>query len=125
MINVPAGASHDPGSSGDGAPRLMQTIQNADLSLDAKFDSAVSAQFQEQGAIVEQDSTHYVYASIVQNSFETDFVVKTVSGAYGHDERELRDLQQAVDHRCESRAPGTAGRSATPTTDSAGPRPRP
>jgi regulation of enolase protein 1 (concanavalin A-like superfamily) len=81
VINVPAGASHDPGSSGDGAPRLMQTIQNADLSLDAKFDSSVSAQFQEQGVIVEQDSTHYVYASIVQNSFETDFVVKTVSGA--------------------------------------------
>jgi regulation of enolase protein 1 (concanavalin A-like superfamily) len=80
VINVPAGASHDPGSSGDGAPRLMQTIQNADLSLDAKFDSSVSAQFQEQGVIVEQDSTHYVYASIVQNSFETDFVVKTVSG---------------------------------------------
>ena len=98
VINVPAGASHDPGSSGDGAPRLMQTIQNADLSLDAKFDSSVSAQFQEQGVIVEQDSTHYVYAGIVQNSFETAFVVKTVSVRRSRHGRERRDLQQAVDH---------------------------
>jgi regulation of enolase protein 1 (concanavalin A-like superfamily) len=80
VISVPGGASHDPASSGNGAPRVMQTIQNAGLSLDAKFDSSVSAQFQEQGVVVEQDSTHYVYAAIVQNYFETQFVVKTVSG---------------------------------------------
>jgi regulation of enolase protein 1 (concanavalin A-like superfamily) len=80
VINVPAGSNHDPATSGDGAPRIMQTVANRDLSVDAKFDSQVTAQFQEQGVIVEQDSTHYVYASIVQNSFETAFAVKTVSG---------------------------------------------
>ncbi len=81
VINVPGGSPHDPAASGDGAPRIVQTIQNTDLSLDAKFDSSVSQQFQEQGVVVEQDSTHYLYAAIVQNWFETDFVVKTVAGA--------------------------------------------
>ena len=59
----------------------MQTIANANLSVDAKFDSSVTQQFQEQGVVVEQDSTHYIYAAIVQNFFQTAFVVKTVSGA--------------------------------------------
>jgi regulation of enolase protein 1 (concanavalin A-like superfamily) len=81
VINVPSGSSHDPSASGNGAPRIMQTIANANLSVDAKFDSSVTQQFQEQGVVVEQDSTHYVYAAIVQNFFQTAFVVKTVSGA--------------------------------------------
>ncbi len=80
VISVPAGSQHDPSSSGDGAPRLMQALPNADFSIDAKFDSAVTQQFQEQGVIVEQDSTHYVHADIVQNYFQTAFVVKAVSG---------------------------------------------
>ncbi len=81
VINVPAGSSHDPGSGGDGAPRVVQTVANRDLSVDAKFDSQVTKQFQEQGVVVEQDSTHYVFASIVQNWFQSAFVVKTVSGS--------------------------------------------
>jgi regulation of enolase protein 1 (concanavalin A-like superfamily) len=81
VIDVPAGATHDPATSGDGAPRIMQAVPNRDLSLDAKFDSSVSQRFQEQGVVVEQDSSHYLYAAIEQNFFETAFVVKTVSGA--------------------------------------------
>jgi regulation of enolase protein 1 (concanavalin A-like superfamily) len=80
VISVPAGSSHDPSASGDGAPRIMQAIANANLSVDAKFDSSVSQQFLEQGVVVEQDSTHYISAAIVQNFFQTAFVVKTVSG---------------------------------------------
>ncbi len=81
VIDVPAGSAHDPDTSGDGAPRIVQSIPDADLSLDAKFDSSVSQQFQEQGVVVEQDSTHYVYAGVVQNYFQTAFVVRSVSGA--------------------------------------------
>ncbi len=81
VIHVPAGSTHDPATGGDGAPRIMQTVANANLSLDAKFDSSVSQQFEEQGVVVEQDATHYIYAAITQNWFQTTFVVTTVSGA--------------------------------------------
>ncbi len=81
VITVPAGSSHDPGGGGVGAPRLMQPIANGDFSVDAKFDSQVSLQFQEQGMIVEQDATHYVYVAVVQNWYQTALVVTSVSGA--------------------------------------------
>ena len=81
VIDVPGGAEHDPNDPGDGAPRLMQTVANGDFSVDAKFDSAVVHQFQEQGIVAEQDSTHYVHVEIVQNWFETAIVATSVAGA--------------------------------------------
>ena len=81
VIGVPSGASHDPSTYPDAAPRLMQPLANVDFSVDAKFDSAVAQQFQEQGMVVEQDSTHYVHVDVVQNWYQTAFVVKAVSGS--------------------------------------------
>ncbi len=83
VISVPAGsdtATHDPNDHGDRAPRLMQAITPGDFSFDAKFDSQVARQFQQQGVVVEQDATHYLYAKVVQNLFQTSFVVQVVSG---------------------------------------------
>jgi hypothetical protein len=59
-LTVPAGASHDVWSSGDFAPRIMQSISNVDFEVEVKFDSAVTTFSQMQGIIVEQDSSNYL-----------------------------------------------------------------
>ncbi len=82
-IHVPAGepsATRDPDAPGDNAPRVMQDVRAGDFSFDVKFDSEVTQEFQEQGVVVEQDSTHYLYAKIVRNRSQTAFVVQAVSG---------------------------------------------
>ena len=82
VIEVPPGTdkvTHDPDASGDHAPRLMQPIRNGDFSFDTKFDAQVDKQFQEQGVVVEQDETHYLYAAVVQSYLKTSVVVSVVS----------------------------------------------
>jgi regulation of enolase protein 1 (concanavalin A-like superfamily) len=80
VISVPAGSSHDPNSSGDGAPRIMQPLANGNFSIDAKFDSTLAQQFQEQGIIAEQSTTRYVHAELRQNWYQTVIVATSVSG---------------------------------------------
>ncbi len=82
VINVPAGNdvfTHDPNASGNGAPRLMQSVSDGDFSFDAKFDSKVDHQFDEQGIVVQQDATHYLHADIVQGYYETYIMVYSVA----------------------------------------------
>lgn len=54
-IGLAAGVVHDLWVDKQ-APRLMQEISNGDFSIEAKFESAVTQQFQIQGIVVEQDS---------------------------------------------------------------------
>jgi regulation of enolase protein 1 (concanavalin A-like superfamily) len=82
-IRVPAGsnfASHDPNERGNRAPRLMQRIAAGNFSFDAKFDSAVPEQFQEQGIIVQHDASHFLYVRVRQDYFETLFEIGQVAG---------------------------------------------
>jgi len=59
-LSVPAGVAHDVWTGGNMAPRLMQTVNDVDMQLVAKFDSAVSASYQLQGFIIEQDPQNYL-----------------------------------------------------------------
>ena len=59
-ITVPGGTSHDVWSSGNFAPRIMQSISNVDFEVEVKFDSRVTTFSQMQGIIVEQDSSNYL-----------------------------------------------------------------
>ena len=60
LLSVPAGQSHDVWTSGNNAPRIMQSVSDADFDIEVKFDSVVSAKYQLQGIIVEQDSNHFL-----------------------------------------------------------------
>jgi regulation of enolase protein 1 (concanavalin A-like superfamily) len=83
-IRVPAGsnfASHDPDDPGNRAPRLMQRIAAGNFSFDARFDSPVTRQFQEEGIIVQHDVTHFVYVRVMQDYFQTSFEIGQVAGA--------------------------------------------
>jgi hypothetical protein len=60
VITVPGGTSHDVWSSGNFAPRIMQSIPNHDFEVEVKFDSKVTTYSQMQGIIVEQDGSNYL-----------------------------------------------------------------
>ena len=50
-ISIPSGTSHD--LSTNSAPRVLQSIPDADFGVEVKFNSVPSAQYQMQGIIVE------------------------------------------------------------------------
>jgi uncharacterized repeat protein (TIGR01451 family) len=61
VLNVPGGANHDPADGGvNRSVRVVQTIGNGDFSVQAKFDSIPTAQYQFEGMIVEQDASNYL-----------------------------------------------------------------
>jgi regulation of enolase protein 1 (concanavalin A-like superfamily) len=55
-IRVPGGAEHEVGGSVYQAPRIMQTANDVDFSLEAKFESPLTQTFQIQGLLVEQSA---------------------------------------------------------------------
>jgi len=59
-LSVPAGSSHDDWHDGNRTPRIMQSATNADMSLEIKFASALSAPNQAQGLYFEQDDGDYL-----------------------------------------------------------------
>lgn len=50
------GNNHDIWTSGNTAPRLSQAIPNGDFSVEVKFDSPLTAGFQSQGILIEEDA---------------------------------------------------------------------
>jgi regulation of enolase protein 1 (concanavalin A-like superfamily) len=59
-LNVPMGRSHDLWTSGANAVRIMQPVSNSDFSVDVRFQSAVEIGNQDEGIMVEQDSTDFL-----------------------------------------------------------------
>jgi hypothetical protein len=59
-LNVPMGTVHDPWVNGDGTLRVMQSVGNSDFSVDVRFQSAVEIPNQDEGILVEQDSTDFL-----------------------------------------------------------------
>ena len=60
LISVPAGTSHDVWSTGNNAPRLMQSAQDTDFELEVKFESLLSERYQMHGLLAEQDADNFV-----------------------------------------------------------------
>ena len=57
---MPAGSAHDVWSSSDSVARLLQAAPDGDFEAEAKFDSAVTKMFQEQGLVAQQDDNDFV-----------------------------------------------------------------
>ncbi|CAG1005754.1 partial Endoglucanase C, partial [Methanosarcinales archaeon] len=58
-ITIPGGISHDAWGVNN-APRVMQTANNSDFEIEAKFQSKISSPIQEQGIIIQQDNSNYL-----------------------------------------------------------------
>ncbi|MEK9137388.1 MAG: immunoglobulin domain-containing protein, partial [Bacteroidota bacterium] len=59
-IAVPGGSAHDVWTGSNNAPRIMQPANNTDLEIEVKFQSTMSAAFQMQGVIVQQDANNFL-----------------------------------------------------------------
>jgi hypothetical protein len=59
-LSVPAGVEHDPWRKGDRTLRLVQRAQDADFSVEVKFESTVELAYQLQGIVVEQDANRFL-----------------------------------------------------------------
>lgn len=67
LITVPAGENHDLWEGANTAPRLMQTIDDTDFEVEAKFDTSVNFRFQNQGIIVQQDDNNLIRFDFYHN----------------------------------------------------------
>ena len=66
-IAVPAGTAHDAWTVNN-APRVMQTANNSDFEIEAKFQSQMSSRIQEQGIIIQQDNSNYLRFDFTRSS---------------------------------------------------------
>ena len=76
---IPAGTEHDLWTGSMNAPRLLQTVPNADVSVEAKFDAAMSAEYQTAGIIAVQDATTFVRFDFVRDAANTRFFAASFS----------------------------------------------
>ena len=53
-LSVPEGVDHDIWTTGILAPRVVQTVANANFEIEVKFDSVVSERYQAQGVVIEE-----------------------------------------------------------------------
>jgi hypothetical protein len=58
-ISVPAGVQHTMSSSNQNAPRIMQPVYDTDFEIEVKFESALIAANQLQGALIEQEENRH------------------------------------------------------------------
>ena len=67
-ITVPAGTSHDVWTSGNNAPRIMQSVSNMDFEIEVKFESQLTSEYQMQGVIVQQDDSNYLRFDFIRGT---------------------------------------------------------
>jgi hypothetical protein len=61
LLSVPGGSTHDPIATGtNNAVRMMQTIGNVDFDVIVKFDTIPTAQYSNEGVLVEQDGNNFL-----------------------------------------------------------------
>jgi hypothetical protein len=60
QISIPAGVRHDYWTINKDAPRIMQSVPDQDFEVEIKFDSAMSAQHQFQGFLVEAENNTFL-----------------------------------------------------------------
>jgi len=82
-ISVPADVSHRVWSGGNDSPRLMQTANNANFEVEARFESVMSEQFQLQGIFIEQDNENLIRFEFYHDGISTHIFASTYVGLTG------------------------------------------
>jgi hypothetical protein len=73
VFSIPAGTSHDVWAGTNYAPRILQTVTNTDFEVEAKFESVLSAGYQMQGILVQQDNATFLRFDFVRDATTTRF----------------------------------------------------
>ena len=66
-LAVPAGVSHDVWTTNN-APRIMQHAANTDFELEVKFDAPLTAQYQMEGVLVQQDNANFLRFDFIRDN---------------------------------------------------------
>src|SRR3984893_13564703 len=84
LLSVPGGATHDPhdpnAAGADNAVRMMQSIGNVDFDVIVKFDSIPTAQYTNEGIIVEQDGSNFLRFEVYSDGAGTFLFASTITG---------------------------------------------
>ena len=84
-IFVPGGSaylSHDPWVVNN-APRIMQSADNTNFELEVKFLSLMTAQYQSQGLIIQQNNNNYIRFDFVKDSLNTRIFAANITNGIG------------------------------------------
>ena len=82
-IHLPAGVSHDLWTDGDRAPRLVQTVQNRDFSIETKLESEVTQRFQSQGIVIEDSPGNALRFEVYHDGTNRYLFVGAIVGGVG------------------------------------------
>jgi LmbE family N-acetylglucosaminyl deacetylase/regulation of enolase protein 1 (concanavalin A-like superfamily) len=77
-VSLPGGSSHDVWGNTNTVSGLRQAAPDRDFEIEAKFASAVSAGFQQEGLIVEQDANDLIRAEVHHDGSGTRLFVATM-----------------------------------------------
>jgi len=81
-LSLPEGPSHDPWNASNKAVRIMQPMADADVEIEAKFDSEPSVRYQMQGILIEQDDLNWLrFDTFHDGTSLRSFAAATVNGA--------------------------------------------
>jgi hypothetical protein len=79
-LAIPPGVSHDLWTGANNAPRIMQSFNNSDFEVEAKFETPLTSQYQMQGILVQQDNTTFVRFDFVRDASSTRFFSASFAG---------------------------------------------
>jgi hypothetical protein len=71
-LSVPGGTPHDIWTNGNQSAHIMQSTPDVDFSAEVKFDSDVTAAYQDQGVIVEQDGANFLRLSFYSDGTQVN-----------------------------------------------------
>lgn len=80
VITVPAGVTHDLWEGNTNAPRLLQTVNNADFTAEVKFESQLRRKYQLQGVIAQADAKNFLRFNFQTDGSGVSVVVVSFSG---------------------------------------------
>jgi large repetitive protein len=78
-LSVPAGVSHDLWTGSLLAPRLLQSTDDVDFEVEVKIDSPVTAKYQMQGLVVQQDENNLIRAEVHHDGRVPRLFVATIT----------------------------------------------
>lgn len=80
QVQLPAGSSHDIWRDGNFSGRIMQPSSDVDFTLEVKFESLITSEYQMQGVVVEQDADNYIRFDFYHNGNDCKIFAAVLSG---------------------------------------------
>lgn len=77
-LYVPGGSAHEMWTQGIMAPHIIQAANDKDFEIEAKFESPLVLQYQQQGFIIKQDSLNFIRFDFYSTTTNTRIFAATI-----------------------------------------------